>query len=493
MKSSHLRSLGVYGYDSVESVILAALITEDPLLLIGKAGTGKTFLLNSLSEALGLEHRHYNAALISFDDLVGFPYPKADGSDIRYLQTPATVWQAESVLVDELSRCKPEHQNRFFSLIHERRLQGIKLDRLRHRWAAMNPASLDGAGGYFGCDPLDPALADRFAFIITVADWDELTEEDRRAVADPRGDGVISDDGGRLRQDVDQWRQKFLRRLGQENGIEQNYARLVATALWDARVRLSPRRVRQLARNLIALSVVSPLPLESRLRLGLRWSLPHRATAEPFEETVLEAAHQAAWSQLDLSVTDRWLFEFHRLTNLADQVTSLLSKCPDPDTGTVAVTQFVAHQHKVRAAAFALAVFPALLAEPDLPVGIEGVHELGQIAAPALHMAGETRFYSRDFPYAGSKERFATAVHPEWVRLQETLKPLSGYRLERARQWLGYVFVHNLPNPETVLTEPEFFEACQAAQKALKARRKAQRNIRDCARKTQHGGAGTNL
>lgn len=117
------------------------MVTEDPLLLIGQSGTGKTFLLNSLSEALGIEHRHYNASLISFDDLVGFPYPDPDGSGVKFLQTPATVWGAESVLVDEISRCKPEHQNRLFSLVHERRLQGIALDRLRFRWAAMNPCS----------------------------------------------------------------------------------------------------------------------------------------------------------------------------------------------------------------------------------------------------------------------------------------------------------------------------------------------------------------
>lgn len=53
-KMSHLRDLGVYGFDSLEPVILAALVTEDPMLLIGASGTGKTYLLNSLSEALGL-------------------------------------------------------------------------------------------------------------------------------------------------------------------------------------------------------------------------------------------------------------------------------------------------------------------------------------------------------------------------------------------------------------------------------------------------------
>src|SRR5262245_23300600 len=57
-------ALGVYGFGEAEPVILAALVTEDPLLLIGASGTGKTYLLNSLSEALNLEHRHYNASLI---------------------------------------------------------------------------------------------------------------------------------------------------------------------------------------------------------------------------------------------------------------------------------------------------------------------------------------------------------------------------------------------------------------------------------------------
>jgi len=70
-----LRTLGIYGFDDLEPVIWAALTSGDPLLLIGNAGTGKTYLLNSLAEALALEHRHYNASLISFDDLVGTTGP----------------------------------------------------------------------------------------------------------------------------------------------------------------------------------------------------------------------------------------------------------------------------------------------------------------------------------------------------------------------------------------------------------------------------------
>src|SRR5262245_29065730 len=115
-----LAALGAYGFGAQEPIILAALVSGDPMLLVGRSGTGKTFLLNWISEALGLEHRHYNASLIAFDDLVGFPYPDDAKTSVRFLETPATVWRAESALIDEINRCKPEHQNRLFSLVHER-------------------------------------------------------------------------------------------------------------------------------------------------------------------------------------------------------------------------------------------------------------------------------------------------------------------------------------------------------------------------------------
>src|SRR5262249_58780250 len=71
------RGLGIAGWDHLEPVILAALATETPLLLIGPHGSAKTLVLSRLSEALGLAHRHYNASLLNFDDLVGFPVPES--------------------------------------------------------------------------------------------------------------------------------------------------------------------------------------------------------------------------------------------------------------------------------------------------------------------------------------------------------------------------------------------------------------------------------
>jgi hypothetical protein len=55
-----------------------------------------SLLLARLAEALGLAFRHYNASILSFDDLLGYPVPQ-DGR-LVYLETPATIWKAEAVL-----------------------------------------------------------------------------------------------------------------------------------------------------------------------------------------------------------------------------------------------------------------------------------------------------------------------------------------------------------------------------------------------------------
>ncbi len=68
---SVLRSLGIVGYDHLEPIILAALATQTPLLLIGAHGTAKSLLLTRLAQALGLAWRHYNASLVNYDDLIG--------------------------------------------------------------------------------------------------------------------------------------------------------------------------------------------------------------------------------------------------------------------------------------------------------------------------------------------------------------------------------------------------------------------------------------
>ena len=176
------KRLGLHGLGVIAPVLVAALATEEPLLLIGPHGTAKSLLLTRVAAALGLPFRHYNASLLNFDDLVGFPLPGKDGQ-LEYVKTPAAVWGAGAVIFDEISRCRPEIQNKLFPIIHERKVQGLHLEGLRYRWAAMNPpATGDDDNGYLGSEPLDTALADRFAFIVQMPGWAALNEAQQLAI-----------------------------------------------------------------------------------------------------------------------------------------------------------------------------------------------------------------------------------------------------------------------------------------------------------------------
>lgn len=444
--SKYLAPLGVYGFDDVEPVMLAALVTEDPMLLIGQSGTGKTYLLNTISEALGLEHRHYNASLISFDDLVGFPYPDEAQGGVRFLETPATVWGAESVLIDEISRCKPEHQNRLFALVHERRIQGIALPTLRYRWAAMNPCSGDQSSldDYAGSEPLDPALADRFALFIEAADWQELSDEARSSIAQPGGEGRIADDGGVLKAQIQVWREDFLRQVDRPPAGMVEYAVAATSALNTAGVRISPRRARLIARSLLAATIAAGGTREGVFRRVLQASIPQPCWGVKVGTEVVAAAHRVAWECASASGSS-WIHRFHAESALARKLAILLADCRDPDEGTQAVAQLIAGESRERAAAFAFAVYPAA-ALGKLPIGPEGINDLGRIATKFLSTDGEISWQER-FSQAGTQ-------HPEFSRCAAAVEKLKGARRERARQFFNGCIVEGL-----VVSAPAELEA----------------------------------
>ena len=185
-KSLITEPLGLFGWHSLEPVLLAALASEYPMLLIGKHGSAKSFILERLAESLALEFRCYNASLINYDDLVGIPIPINNNTSLSYISNPNSIWNAEVVFIDELNRTKPELQNKLFPIIYDKRVQGTNLTKLKYRWAAMNPPSKDDDDEdeltYIGAMPLDPALADRFPFIVEVPTWDDLNDEDKKAM-----------------------------------------------------------------------------------------------------------------------------------------------------------------------------------------------------------------------------------------------------------------------------------------------------------------------
>ena len=308
-----LASLGLVGMRPIEAPLLAALITEQPLLLIGPHGTAKSLLLNRVAAALGLTFRHYNASLLNFDDLVGFPVPSSHRT-LEYLKTPAAIWGAGAVIFDEISRCRPDIQNKLFPIIHERKVQGLLIDGLRYRWAAMNPPSVgnddgDYAGDYAGSEPLDRALADRFAFVVQMPSWAEFSPTEKLAVIQCRDRLYGPQDAGLLEEYLLLAR-AILGELENECACATaDYVYAVMPLLAQAKLELSPRRANLLFQAVLAVHA-SALAMQPDAKFGdsaliaLRSCLPHRAEGIVLPEVKLLTAHREAIRSVSLSPHD---------------------------------------------------------------------------------------------------------------------------------------------------------------------------------------------
>jgi len=298
-----LRALSLFGLNHLDPVILAALADEQPLLLIGTHGTAKSALLNRVAEALGLRHRHYNASLISFDDLLGYPVPNSEKTGLNYLRTENDLWDAESVFLDEISRCRPESQNKLFSVIHERKVQGLPLKSLKYRWAAMNPPltpdadEIDEDETYSGSLPLDPALADRFPWVVVVPKLIDLPKKERLALIRNGDDGIdAAFDFHGLIEEIRDARQ-LLPPADAEWAV--SYVESLLSPLQDAGFAPSGRRAVFLSRNILSVHAAQSVlgsgdSLADSAYLALKWGLPQRAQGRTLNEAKLNAIHKQA-------------------------------------------------------------------------------------------------------------------------------------------------------------------------------------------------------
>lgn len=289
-----LEGLGLIGLDDIEPVVIAAAAAQLPMLLVGPHGTGKSLLLTRVADALGLTWRHYNASLLSFDDLIGYPVPDGSGG-LEYLRTPATIWGAEAVFLDEINRCRPDLQNKLFPIVHERRVQGIELDQLVHRWAAMNPVDQSAADDpYLGAEPLDAALADRFAFIVPMPDWRALKPKDqeRLLLSDLQPPDPAAAD--RFRDAVAATRNRYLEAIARPELSSAVYVRHALRLLDAAELRCSARRGTILVRAIAAVRATELLPDDQAAFVALRLGLPQRASGGEVHERKVLAAHKEA-------------------------------------------------------------------------------------------------------------------------------------------------------------------------------------------------------
>lgn len=177
-----LQKLQIFGYEKYSKAILTALVTGEPILFIGRHGSGKTLLAERLAQAMGYktdgndkEFNAYDASKSVFEDIIGFPNPQMMKKGlIDYLRSPITLWDKKFILIDEISRANPSMQSKWLEVIKNRSLMGQKIPELKYVFSAMNPMN------YPGANPLDPALADRFSIIVQLED--SLKEEDVKKI-----------------------------------------------------------------------------------------------------------------------------------------------------------------------------------------------------------------------------------------------------------------------------------------------------------------------
>ena len=173
-----LEQIGIYGWNEHnENLLLAGILTGDPVLLIGTHGTAKTHLATKFAEALGKRFIAYDASKALFEDVLGYPdIKKLQEGEISYIPSKVTLWDKEFVFIDELNRALPEMQNKWFEIIRSRKIMGYDTD-ATWVWSAMNPFS------YAATQALDEALVGRFALFVYPPELLDMKEHDRIKVA----------------------------------------------------------------------------------------------------------------------------------------------------------------------------------------------------------------------------------------------------------------------------------------------------------------------
>jgi MoxR-like ATPase len=266
---------------------------------------------------MGLVCRHYNASLLNFDDLVGYPLPNGRGQ-LEYVHTPCAIWGAQTVFLDEISRCRPDMQNKLFPIIHEKRVQGIDLEELIYRWSAMNPPRSDEdlEAAYVGSEALDAALADRFAFVVEVPAWCDFSEEEQARVIRSRDVGAKLDRDPAFTEMIEHGRRLYAEQSEELESRLVGYVRFLVSLLGRAGIGLSPRRAGMLLRNILAVHAANCLlrvgiPLKDSALLAVMHSLPQKAQGIRFDQVKLLAAHREAWNAAQIPEDDPSRAVFH--------------------------------------------------------------------------------------------------------------------------------------------------------------------------------------
>jgi hypothetical protein len=171
------------------------------------------------------------------------------------------------------------------------------------------------------------------------------------------------------------------------------------------------------------------------------------AWGEEVQAQVVSAAHRVAWDTASED-TGSWIHAFIAERSLSKKLGILIRKCKNEDEGSQGIAQFIAHEPRERLAAFALAVYPAMVMG-KLPIGADGVNDLGKIASTILSVDGVINW----------QERICSSGtdHPEVERFYHVINRVKGARAERAKQFFNWCLVEEVvpENPAALEAEIE--------------------------------------
>jgi MoxR-like ATPase len=317
-----IEELGIYGLEEEEPFIISALITRDPLLLIGESGSAKTLLAQRIAEALDLTFHAYDASKALFEDIIGFPNPQKLGEGkIEYVPTPLSIWDKEFILIDEISRANPATQNKWLEIIRSRKLMGVKLNNLKYIFSAMNPP------GYVGAIPLDVALAGRFAFIIEVPTVIDMKKKDilkiiqhlssEDAPGFPAPHFIVKEETKRkLKELLSQISSLLPEIIKKESQLTDDYIYEFALSMKSNLYHVDGRRLGMLRRNILTSFAVyevygSKIPREEIIFECIKRSLPYKAEGVEIEYGLLSVIHAQICKHIIEGVeeglpTDEW-------------------------------------------------------------------------------------------------------------------------------------------------------------------------------------------
>jgi MoxR-like ATPase len=215
----------IVGHDDLIRKVLIAFFAGGHVLLEGVPGLGKTLLVKSLSQALGMSFKRiqFTPDLMP-SDIVGTEVltENIGRRDFQFKKGPIF---AHVVLADEINRATPKTQSAVLEAMEERQVtvfgESHVLESPFMVLATQNPIELEGTY------PLPEAQLDRFFFklLVTSPTQSELREILKRTTGTDSGNAtkVLPEDGGKLVNEMNH----LLRQVMIAPPIEDYVVRLV--------------------------------------------------------------------------------------------------------------------------------------------------------------------------------------------------------------------------------------------------------------------------